>query len=67
MSKIPTPHWSTFTDEDSTTWQPMILTFVFIANELGVLAQLTKAEGPLSGAVLAESTKADPVLLSKLS
>lgn len=45
----------------------MILTFVYLANDLGVLAALCKAEGPLSGAVLAESTKADPVLLSKLS
>lgn len=45
----------------------MILTFVYLANDLGVLATLTKAEGPLSCAVLAESTKSDPVLLSKVS
>lgn len=44
----------------------MILTFVYLANDLGVRAVLTKAEGPLSGAVLAESTEADPVLLSKV-
>lgn len=45
----------------------MILTFVYLANDLGVLAALTKAEGPLSGTFLAESTKADPMLLSKVS
>ncbi|KAJ4393747.1 hypothetical protein N0V93_002962 [Gnomoniopsis smithogilvyi] len=47
-------------------FSPLILTSVYLANNLGVLDALSKAEGPLSGAALAESAKADPVLLSRI-
>ena len=45
-------------------WQPMLLTFSEVASNLGLFRSLAESSTPLTGTFLAESTKADPVLMS---
>ncbi|KAI1370106.1 S-adenosyl-L-methionine-dependent methyltransferase [Hypoxylon crocopeplum] len=45
---------------------PMILTFAQVASDLGLFQKLTEASLPLSCASLADSSGADPLLLSRI-
>ena len=43
---------------------PMILTFSWVASNLGIFEKLAKSNAPLTGASVAASAKADPELIS---